>query len=740
MKRLSVLLLALILMAALAVPALAAPAPTDVDLRRTTKKVNIYAEKDTKSTVLGKLAKDKDVLVEVVEGDWVGMLVQDPEGDGQTIGWIQAKYLECKHNWTEWTTDRKATCTKAGQRSRYCTRCGKEQTKEIEKLEHEFGKWKIVTEATCSKDGLKTRTCSVCDYKQEKTYREDHVYYPWTVTREATCTQEGSMQRACQVCGYQDVKAIQKLPHTYRYQILVEATDHSSGTRAQVCEVCGYTTDTASYDPEGTMRRGDRGESVRQLQQLLVDQGYLNAGGADGVFGGGTEKALIQFQMSQGLAADGVAWPQTQQRLSHDFGPWETVRAMTRNEAGERVRTCKDCGYVQRETIEAGSVIAFGSRGEQVRALQKILKQVGYDAGGFDGVYGRKLDGAFTQFDATHGLTFEPGKVRPADVDALVNAWLTAGASTLREGGAGNPISMALSVTPASDASSDASATTYNWTLTNLGSGSCTFNALLLNYGDAPDFTHDSLVMVIDGQELKSMCGNNLSGSFTVASNWGEGSLNFAAVAVDERSDAKWLSNKVVFEVAGADESRTVEPMPVELNVNALQNGEYPVAFDRGDIARVNSGIYMNAVHVFTVDTYDRDAIEALREGDTVVVEGNAIAVKAVESREDDILVNGGLDGEDGCVFTLTEEMNAYRVLGYDDMPTYTERGTTTLPVDASARFTDASDIDSDPQTVEYGELYDAIMGASIDSFDQYNTTVTVENGRVVEIRRVYVP
>ncbi len=50
--------------------------------------------------------------------------------------------------------------------------------------------------------------------------------------------------------------------------------------------------------------RGLRGEPVRRLQEKLgVD--------ADGVFGGGTEKALKDYQKANGLKVDGIAGPDT---------------------------------------------------------------------------------------------------------------------------------------------------------------------------------------------------------------------------------------------------------------------------------------------------------------------------------------------------------------------------------------------------------------------------------------------
>lgn len=50
--------------------------------------------------------------------------------------------------------------------------------------------------------------------------------------------------------------------------------------------------------------RGLRGEPVRRLQEKLgVD--------ADGIFGGGTEKALKDYQKENGLSVDGIAGPDT---------------------------------------------------------------------------------------------------------------------------------------------------------------------------------------------------------------------------------------------------------------------------------------------------------------------------------------------------------------------------------------------------------------------------------------------
>lgn len=61
-----------------------------------------------------------------------------------------------------------------------------------------------------------------------------------------------------------------------------------------------------------TLRMGDRGERVKQLQRDLMRLGYpLERYGADGIFGEETRNAVIQFQKDHGLLVDGIVGPQT---------------------------------------------------------------------------------------------------------------------------------------------------------------------------------------------------------------------------------------------------------------------------------------------------------------------------------------------------------------------------------------------------------------------------------------------
>ena len=58
------------------------------------------------------------------------------------------------------------------------------------------------------------------------------------------------------------------------------------------------------------LRRGSTGPEVSRLQARLKERGF-NPGQVDGDFGGGTEAAVLAFQKSAGLLADGIAGPRT---------------------------------------------------------------------------------------------------------------------------------------------------------------------------------------------------------------------------------------------------------------------------------------------------------------------------------------------------------------------------------------------------------------------------------------------
>jgi len=68
-----------------------------------------------------------------------------------------------------------------------------------------------------------------------------------------------------------------------------------------------------------TLKQGSSGPDVQDLQQKLKSLGF-DPNGVDGNFGPGTKAAVIAFQQSKGLQADGIAGPATMAALQAASG------------------------------------------------------------------------------------------------------------------------------------------------------------------------------------------------------------------------------------------------------------------------------------------------------------------------------------------------------------------------------------------------------------------------------------
>ena len=90
-----------------------------------------------------------------------------------------------------------------------------------------------------------------------------------------------------------------------------------------VCIMMMFSLSAAGFAAE-TVKRGDRGDEVRQIQEKLISLGYLD-GNTDGIFGPKTESALLAFQQEHGLDATGMAGEATCRALDEeDQVPQET--------------------------------------------------------------------------------------------------------------------------------------------------------------------------------------------------------------------------------------------------------------------------------------------------------------------------------------------------------------------------------------------------------------------------------
>ena len=276
---------------------------------------------------------------------------------------------------------------------------------------HTFGPWFVPDSPYCPEAGTQYRVCTTCGYKDvEIIGPTEHDFIWWSTIKEPTCTSEGYGYQRCLICGYKQEVIIPRTQHVFGpWETITEATDHSYGLRERTCYSCGYTH-SESYAPHGTLKPGDTGLAVRELQALLAQQGYLQEAYVDGDYSYFTEKAVTDFQKDLCLTADGIAWPQTMTLLHHNYGEWEVVTEPDYYTAACLERVCEDCGY--KETKEIGVMLQLGDYSDDVKTLQKRLNALGYDVGYPDGLFGDGTKRAVKNYQKDHDLE-EDGIVWP---------------------------------------------------------------------------------------------------------------------------------------------------------------------------------------------------------------------------------------------------------------------------------------------------------------------------------------
>ena len=109
-----------------------------------------------------------------------------------------------------------------------------------------------------------------------------------------------------------------------------------------------------------TLQKGSKGDSVKQLQQRLIELNYLS-GSADGDFGGKTKTAVELFQTTAGLTVTGIADEETQNALYAEDAPKAKVyqdidfKAMSRDPDAYEGNLYKFSGKVLQVLEQAGN-------------------------------------------------------------------------------------------------------------------------------------------------------------------------------------------------------------------------------------------------------------------------------------------------------------------------------------------------------------------------------------------------
>ena len=137
-----------------------------------------------------------------------------------------------------------------------------------------------------------------------------------------------------------------------------------------------------------TIPYGSQGDDVRKMQTLLRQKGFYK-GRVDGKFGPATKKAVIAFQKSISITADGKPGNKTLTAL------YEGSSAINHDANGDVKNNLN---------VKDPRSICYGMKGERVRALQRALRTAGYYNAAIDAKFGDNTRDAVIRFQRDNGL------------------------------------------------------------------------------------------------------------------------------------------------------------------------------------------------------------------------------------------------------------------------------------------------------------------------------------------------
>ncbi|MBR5345093.1 MAG: peptidoglycan-binding protein [Clostridia bacterium] len=170
-------------------------------------------------------------------------------------------------------------------------------------------------------------------------------------------------------------------------------------------------TNTPSPTPVETLRKGSKGEAVRQLQQQLKTLGYYS-GTVDGDYGDGTVAAVKAFQKANRLTDDGVAGEKTQKALFS--GTAVAATATPKTTATPKVTNTPKPTATPKTNI----YLEPGNSGANVKKLQQQLIDLGYLSGSVTGYYRGATEYAVIAFQKRNNLDAD-GKAGPKTLEKL---------------------------------------------------------------------------------------------------------------------------------------------------------------------------------------------------------------------------------------------------------------------------------------------------------------------------------
>ena len=250
----------------------------------------------------------------------------------------------------------------------------------------------------------------------------------------------------------------------------------------------------------------------------------------------------------------------------------------------------------------------------------------------------------------------------------------------------------------------------------------------------------------IEDYEVTYTVGYHLKGDGTgvcygqdeVDFTWNETEIHFA----DRTEPFTMEPGKLTVEDITYDkvEGKFIAPNPYYVDVENIEDGIYYAYIAEDEINETDDGLMIEA-GIYTMDTYDIVDISQMAKGDVIYVYGQLFPVDTIEKNDLGLInINGGLENG-GTALIAEEESNCFVFTGMDVQRSYTRQGMTTLAAADNIKVIDNYD---DP---DVGKEYTGsdVVPALKEMTAEFpltcdNCSIRVENGKIVEVHRIFVP
>ena len=189
-------------------------------------------------------------------------------------------------------------------------------------------------------------------------------------------------------------------------------------------------------------RKGDRGDRIYYLMEILRELGYYNARN-DGRFGPVMERAVVRFQTDLDLKVDGVVgattiWQLCQLQESHRFSACveyltgysqaSTPASTPTPSSARNPAPSGDAGNYSLCRRNRGSLYCYrrGDRGPRIYYAIEVFQNLGYYSAHNDSFFGPVLERAVVRFQTDSDLK-KDGIIGPATIQRLCEMQTYAG-------------------------------------------------------------------------------------------------------------------------------------------------------------------------------------------------------------------------------------------------------------------------------------------------------------------------